>query len=338
MGPDSAGATPGPACYGRGGTRPTCTDADVVLGSVHADDFLGGRFPLDAAAARTAVASLAARLARTIEHAAAGMVSVIDANMAAGIRHVTVERGHDPRDFLLVVGGGAGPVHAAGIARELGLTRILVPRNSSLFCAAGLLLSDLRHDFVRSCVAPLERVDRDRLGALVAALVADGRAALAAEGVTDDRTVIQLSCDARYLGQHHEITVPWLAEEADELDLRGVAKRFHDAHDRLYGYALAETPLELVNVRAVATGRTPKPALAAPPKGDAPRASRGRREVWMAEDEAFATVPAWDGEALGPGATLDGPAIVPLATTTVVVPPGWRLEVDALGSFVMERR
>jgi N-methylhydantoinase A len=338
MGPQSAGATPGPACYGRGGARPTCTDADLILGHLDADYFLGGRFPLDAAAGRTAVASLAARFGRTVEQAAAGMVSVIDANMAAGISHVTVERGHDPREFLLVVGGGAGPVHAAGIARELGLTRILVPRNSSLFCAAGLLLSDLRHDFVRSCVAPLERVDRDRLGGLVRSLVADGRAALAAEGVTDECQVIDVSCDVRYFGQHHEITVPWLAEEVGELDVHGVAKRFHDAHDRLYGYALDETPLELVNVRAVATGRTPKTPLAEPPAGDATRASRGRRQVWIADDEAFATVPVWDGDALGQGATRDGPAIVQLVTTTVVVPPGWRIEVDALGSFVMERR
>ena len=337
MGPQSAGAAPGPACYGRGGTRPTCTDADLVLGALDPGYFLGGRFALEPAAARTALASLAAQLGRDVEHTAAGMVSVIDANMAAGIRHVTVERGHDPREFLLVVGGGAGPVHAAGIARELGLTRMLVPRSSSLFCAAGLLLSDLRHDFVRSFVAPLERADRPRLRTLLRALIADGRGALAAEGVQDECASVSLACDVRYLGQHHEITVPWLTEEADELDLHGVAKRFHDAHDRLYGYSLPETALELVNVRVVATGLTPKTAPAAPPRGDATGAARGRRPMWIAADEAFVTVPVWDGDVLGAGATLDGPAIVQLTTTTVIVPPEWHLEVDALGSFFMEQ-
>jgi N-methylhydantoinase A len=338
MGPQSAGAAPGPACYGRGGTWPACTDADLTLGYLDAEYFLGGRFALDPTAARTAIAPLAERLGRTIEQAAAGMVRVIEANMAAGIRHVTVERGHDPREFLLVVGGGAGPVHAASIARELDLTRMLVPRSSSLFCATGLLLSDLRHDFVRSCVTPLERVDRGRLLTLVRALVADGRAALTAEGVRDPRATVSLGCDVRYLGQHHEITVPWLGEEADELDLHGVAKRFHDAHDRRYGYSLSETALELVNVRVVATGLTPKTPLAAPPGGDASGAARGRRPMWIADDDAFLTVPVWDGDILGPGATVDGPAIVQLTTTTVIVPPGWQLEVDALGSFVVERR
>src|SRR5204863_6217394 len=212
---------------------------------------------------------------------------------------------HDPREFLLVVGGGAGPVHAAGIARELGLARILVPRSSSLFCAAGLLLSDLRHDFVRSCVAPLERVDRARLRTLVRTLIADGHATLEAEGARDERATVSLACDVRSLGQHHEITVPWLAEEAEELDLHGVAKRFHDAHDRLYGYSLPETALELVNVRVVVTGLTSKTALAAPPRGDLSRAARGQRPMWIADDEAFAPGPVWDGDVLGAGATLD---------------------------------
>ena len=337
MGPRSAGAAPGPACYGRGGSLPTCTDADLLLGSLRAERFLGGRLRLDAAAAWRAMERLAGPLGLSVEAAAAGMVQVIDANMAAGIRHVTVERGHDPREFLLVVGGGAGPVHAAGIAAELGLTRILVPRSSSIFCAGGLLLSDLRHDFVRTYVTPFERADRDRLRAIVASLGREGRGALAVEGIRGGQVSLSFTCDVRYLGQYHELPVSWLPDEAQEGDLDGVAKRFHEAHDRLYGYALPDTPLELVNVRGVALGLTEKPPLPEVPPGTGDGARRGRRRVWMGEEQAFAEAAVYEGEALGAGARLAGPAVVELDATTVVVPPAWRLETDRHGSFLLER-
>jgi N-methylhydantoinase A len=337
MGPQSAGADPGPACYGRGGKRPTCTDADLLLGYLDAGRFLGGRLPLSIEAARSAVGALAGRLGRPMEEAAAGMVEVIDANMAAGIRAVTVERGHDPREFLLVVGGGAGPVHAAGIARELGLRRILVPRSSSIFCAVGLLLSDLRHDFVRSYVAAFERIERKRLEEIARALQADARRALEAEGIDPATAVTTLGCDVRYLGQYHELAVPWLVDELESGDLTGVAKRFHDAHDRLYGYALPEAPLELVNLRAVVVGSTPKPPLPEMAPGQASDALRAHRPVWVAEERAFVPAEVYDGEALGSGARLEGPAIVELPTTTVVLSPGWRCETDRHGSFLLER-
>jgi N-methylhydantoinase A len=336
MGPKSAGAVPGPACYGRGGARPTCTDADLVLGFLDARSFLGGRLRLDVDAARAAVARLADPLSRSVEDVAAGMVAVIDANMAAGIRHVTVERGRDPRDFLLVVGGGAGPVHAAGIARELGLDRILIPRDSSILCAAGLVRSDLRHDDVRSCVSSFDALGADRLATIAGEMCEGGRRALAADGIPPDRARLELACDVRYVGQYHEIPVPWLVDEAGAGDLSGVAKRFHETHDRLYGYALRGTALELVNVRAVAIGTTDKPPLP-----DVPRASvsvpRGRRGVWDAEQGTFVDTPVWDGEALGAGATLAGPAVIEMPATAVVVPAAWRVEVDRHGSFLMER-
>ncbi len=337
MGPQSAGAQPGPACYGRGGTLPTCTDADLLLGYLDPARFLGGRLPLDAAAARRAVETLAGPLGRSVEAAAAGMLDVIDANMAAGIRHVTVERGHDPRGFPLVVAGGAGPVHAAALARELGLPTILVPRDSSIFCAAGMLFSDLRHDFVQSYVTAFERIDPARLARVCQALAADGRAALAREGVAEARRAVTLGCDVRYLGQHHEVGVPLLAEEAAAGDLDGVSKRFNETHDRLYGYALPETPLELVNVRAVATGLVEKPALPEVPPGDAAAARRGRRRAWLGEEHVFAEVDVFDGERLGAGARLPGPAIVELPATAVVLPPAWKLECDRHGSYLLER-
>ncbi|MBI2524860.1 MAG: hydantoinase/oxoprolinase family protein [Candidatus Rokubacteria bacterium] len=337
MGPRSAGAVPGPACYGRGGIPPTCTDADLLLGSLRAERFLGGRLRLDAAAAWRAVETLAGPLRLSVEETAAGMVQVIDANMAAGIRHVTVERGHDPREFLLVVGGGAGPVHAAGIAAELGLTRILVPRGSPIFCAGGLLLSDLRHDLVQTYVTPFERAEGNRLRAIVASLGRQGRDAAGAERIGEGQVTLSFACDVRYLGQYHELAVPWLPDEAQEGDLGGVAKRFHETHDRLYGYALPDTPLELVNVRGVALGVTEKPALPEVPPGTGDGARRGRRPVWMGEARAFAETVVYEGEALGAGARLSGPAVVELDTTTVVVPPAWRLETDRHGSFLLDR-
>ncbi|MFQ5896999.1 MAG: hydantoinase/oxoprolinase family protein [Candidatus Methylomirabilia bacterium] len=339
VGPRSAGADPGPACYGRGSSRPTCTDADLLLGYLNAEYFLGGRLRLDPSAARAVVrAEIAEPLGISVEEAAAGIFEVINANMAAGIRHVSVERGQDPREFLLVAAGGAGPVHAVGIARELGLERLFIPRDSSIFCAAGMLLSDLRHDFVRSYVTPFEGFDRGRMESLVDELVAEGRAALAAEGAHGERAVVTLACDVRYIGQYHEITVPLLAEESRVGDLRGVAKRFHEAHDHLYGYALPDTPLELVNLRAMATGLMPKPSLPEAPPGDAAAALRHRRRVWVAEEREFTDTPVYDGLALGRGARLTGPAVVELATTAVVIPPRWAVDCDRHGSFLLERR
>lgn len=336
MGPRSAGAVPGPACYGRGGTEPTCTDADLLLGYLNPAFFLGGRLPLDPAAARRAVGTLAAELGRTVEATAAAMVRVIDANMAEGIRRVTVERGYDPREFLLVVGGGAGPVHAAGIARELEMGRLLVPRDSSIFCAAGLLRSDLRQDLVRSCPGPFHALDRERLRRVVRELAGQGRRGLEAQGVAPDQIQVALAADVRYVGQYHEITVPWAAEEAEAGDLAALGKRFHESHERLYGYALPDAPLELVNLRATITGAVAKPPLPEIPAGPAP-APRARRAAWVAEEERFVDVPVYDGDAFGRGARLAGPALIELPTTTVVVGPGWRVDVDGHGAFLLER-
>lgn len=338
MGPRSAGAEPGPACYGRGGAAPTCTDADLVLGYLDPDRFLDGRLRLDREAAVRAIrTAMAAPLGLSVEDAAAGMVAVIDASMAAGIRHVTIERGEDPRGLPLVVAGGAGGVHAAGIAAELGLTRLLVPRDSSILCAAGMLFSDLRHDGVRSCVASLDALEPGRLAGVRDALLDEARALLAGEGVAKEAMAVALSCDVRYVGQHHEIAVPWAADEAAGGDLAAVAKRFHEAHDALYGYAVPEAALELVNVRAVAIGRTERPPLPELAPGRAAAARRGTRPAWVATDRAFAAVALFDGLALGAGARLDGPAIVELPMTAVVVPPAWRVEVDGHGSFLVER-
>jgi N-methylhydantoinase A len=201
-----------------------------------------------------------------------------------------------------------------------------------------MLFSDLRHDLVQSCVAPVEKLEPARLKRVCMRLLDEGDAVLAGEGVARERRTVALACDVRYIGQYHEITVPLLAEEGEAGDLTGAVKRFNEAHDRLYGYALPGTPLELVNVRAVATGRTEKPRLPDVGPGAAHDARRGGRAMWLAEERAFAEAEVYDGDRLGADARLDGPAIVELAMTTVIVPRGWRLECDRHGSFAMELR
>ena len=294
MGPESAGAAPGPACYGLGGTRPTCSDANLLLGYLPADGFAGGRMRLDTAAAREAVARAIARpLGLDPVAAAAGMYRVMTVGMASAIREISVERGVDPRDFPLVCAGGAGPVHAAAIARELGIARIVVPRIAAVLCAAGMLATDLRHDFVRSFPSPFAAgaTDRDRLDRLAGAMEAEARAMLESENVSADRHRLDFALDLRYAGQYHEIAVA-AGDRSMLTDIDAMTAAFHRAHDRLYGYALAEegTPVELVNLRLAAFGLTDKPVAKRLARGAAaaapgparglparPRRVRGRR-------------------------------------------------------------
>jgi len=342
MGPASAGADPGPACYGRGGREPTCTDANLVLGYLAADYFAGGRIPLEPAAARRAIAERIARPLRlSPEEAANGMLHVINVNMAAAIREISVQKGYDPREFPLVCAGGAGPLHAAGIAAELGIARVVVPRDASIFCAAGMLRTDLRHDYVRSCAQLLgeSRAGDRRVRALAREMRAEARRTLAAEGLPDSRQRMRFALDLRYLGQYHEVTVDVPEKALAGADWNAVRKRFHARHDRLYGYALrAEgTAVELLNVRLAASGVTDKPLPRREPRRspDCGGARKGKRPVWLPERGGFRPVPVFDGERLGHGSRLRGPAIVETANTSIVIPSGWRAEYDVLGNCIL---
>ena len=345
VGPASAGADPGPACYGRGGAEPTCTDADLVLGYLSAGYFAGGRMPLDGAAAQRAIMARIARpLGLPLEEAAHGMVQVINVNMAAAIREISVQKGHDPRDFPLVCAGGAGPLHAAGIAAELGIARIVVPRDSSIFCAVGMLRTDLRHDYVRSCAQILGEgaAGERRVRKLVRGMRAEARRTIAAEGIPAARQRMRLKLDLRYLGQYHEVTVEIREQALAAGNWKEVRERFHAQHDRLYGYALraAGTPVELLNVRLSAAGVTRKPALRREPRR-APGcagALKGRRAAYLPERRGFRRIPVFDGERLGHGNRLNGPAIIESANTSILVPARWRAEYDALGNCVLTLR
>ena len=340
MGPHSAGADPGPACYGRGGSLPTTTDADLVLGLLDPDFFAGGRIRLDLAAARRAIQThIAEPMGLSVEQAAAGMVRVACNNMAQGVREVTIKRGFDPREFPLIPGGGAGPIHGCQICSELGIPLQIVPREASVLCAFGMLMCELRHDHVRTFVARLDSLDWAALAARVDAMAAEGAAALTAEGVPPARRRTELRLDCRYLKQYHEVSVAVPLDRIAARDAAAIVRAFHAEHLRLYGYALeAEgSPVEVVNLRLQAIGATARPQLQAeaPGPADASAAVKGRRNVYIPEREAFAEVAVYDGHRMRCGHRVAGPALIEQQTTAIFVSAAFDCVVDALGSFVL---
>ena len=335
MGPQSAGAYPGPASYGRGGAEPTCTDADVVLGYLPPGEFAGGRLPLDVGAARAAIErALATPLGMTVEQAAIGMARVIDANMSNGVRAVTIRRGIDPRETPLVVAGGAGPQHCCAICTELDIPLFLVPRESSIFCAAGMLMSDLVHDDVRSLPSRLDLLVPGRIEAVLAEMVAAARETLRAEHVAEVDMAFQPSLDMRYVKQYHEVNVAYAPSD--------VVERFHAEHDRLYGYQLrAEgTPVEVINLRLRSVGRTPKPSFPEMPRGgsDPSAAEKGTRRAYVPERARMEEVPVYDADRVVHGTHVRGPALLDQANTTLFLSAAYDLVCDAHGSFVGYRR
>ncbi|MBE0548230.1 MAG: hydantoinase/oxoprolinase family protein, partial [Rubrivivax sp.] len=340
MGPQSAGADPGPACYGRGGRLPTTTDANAVLGYLDPAFFAGGRMTLDVQAARRAIEEhIAQPMGLSIEQAAAGMYRVACNNMAQGVREVTIKRGFDPREFPLIPGGGAGPIHGCLICSELGIPLQIVPREASVLCAFGMLMSELRHDFVRTFVARLEGIDWARLSALVAAMAAEGTRLLAEEGIEAARRRVDLRLDCRYVKQYHEVSVAVPQDLIERRDAGAIAAAFHAEHLRLYGYSLqAEgSPVEVINVRLQAIGATDRPTYRSEAAGDADAspALKSRRRVYVPERDAYAEVAVYDGHRMRSGQRLAGPALIEQETTAILVSDSFDCVVDTLGSFVL---
>jgi N-methylhydantoinase A len=342
MGPQSAGAKPGPVCYGLGGVEPTCSDANLVLGYLNAEYFAGGRMKLDHSSARKAIEEKIARhLGLDPTKAAYGMYHVINVNMSSAIREISVQRGYDPRDFPMVCAGGAGPIHAAMIAHELEIPKVIIPKESSIFCAAGMLLSDLKHNFVRTYHTILGSAGMDvgLFQRLVVEMEDEGRRMLLSENIPEERQQFRYSLDLRYLGQFHEVSVEMRRTDLLPYDENAIKESFHEAHDRLYGYSLKQegTLVELVNLRLIATGATDKPvfrreAFQGP---DASPWRKGQREIYLASEEGFVPVDVYDGDRMGFGNRLKGPAILEQVNTTTLVPPGWELECDVFGSFLL---
>jgi N-methylhydantoinase A len=330
VGPQSAGADPGPACYGRGGTEPTVTDAHLVLGRIDPESFAGGQLTLDPSAATRAVAGLAQVLSLEPTELAEGILDVINAKMAQAIRTLTVSQGIEPRGFALVAFGGAGPMHAAFLAEELEIDVVVVPRFPGAFSAWGMLETDLRRDFSRSFYTKVSTADLAALAAVFAALESDGRAALADEGVPPETTSVEHALDMRYEAQEYTLTVAAGDPLADGF-VDQIAERFHAAHETRYGHSNPGAPLELVTARTTLRGELGRAA----PEELRPGEQQGhRRRNAVFGRRAWDTVVASRDELAG---ELRGPAIVDEQTATTVVPPGWTLRLGALGTLLLTR-
>lgn len=338
VGPESAGVDPGPAAYGRGGEDATVTDAHVVLGTLDPARFLGGRIELDAPAARRAIELHVARpLGFGLEEAAAAVVRIANATMVRALRVVSVARGHDPRRFTLVSFGGAGPMHACSIAAELGIGSIVVPRYPGVASALGLLLSDVRHDLRQTWVRRTNAVDLDELGERLGSLEREGRELLASAGFANGSGRIDFELDMRYRGQAYELTVPLGGATIDEPALRGVEAAFHAAHAQAYGHASPVDEVEIVTLRAHATGPVDPPRWGGPAAGGrGDGRARSTRTVHLGPGGARPHA-VYERSALGEGTVLEGPAIVEQDDSTVVVEKGWRASVGAANSLVLER-
>lgn len=343
VGPQSAGADPGPACYGRGGTLPTTTDANLVLGYLDPEYFAGGKMRLEPDAARQAIEENIARpMGLTIEDAAAGMYRIACNNMAQGVREVTIKRGFDPREFTFVAAGGAGPMHSCLICNELEIPLQIVPPSASVLCAFGMLLSELQHDFVRTFVARLETFDWTRLVDIVGEMRRDGDRMLGEERVGPAQRRYRVRFDCRYIKQYHEVSFEVPVKTIDAHDRAAIERAFHAEHNRLYGYSLEaeSTPIEIINVRLQVIGSTeqPKYALERYTGEDGRHALKSRRAVYIPERAAFATAEIYDGHRLRCGNTIKGPAVIETVTTAVFVSDSFDCLIDRHRSLVLYRK
>jgi N-methylhydantoinase A len=332
VGPESAGAAPGPVCYAAGGEEPTVTDAHLVLGRIP-PHLLGGEIPLDVERARRAIEERVARpLGLPLAAAAQGMLDIVNNNMVGALRLVSVERGYDPRDFVLVPFGGAGPLHGADLAALLAMRTIVVPRHPGVLSTFGLLGTEVRNDYARTHLQKPPDYDLAAIAAVYAGLEAQAEAWLAAEGVGPAGRRLTRLADLRYRHQGFELTVPW-PERALSVD--ALVARFHERHRQLYTYALADAPVEIVTLRVAAAGRVRRFTLPPLPRRRPTRTRSARRRVYFA-GVGWTACPCVDRETLGAGATVRGPAIVEQLDTTTVVPPGQRATVDRVGNLVIQ--
>jgi len=311
VGPQSAGGHPGPVCYDQGGEEPTVTDANVVLGRIGRNSFLGGEMPLNVEKARKAIQEkIASKLGLSVEEAALGIIRIAVAKMSFAVRGVSVEKGYDPRDFVLVASGGAGPVHALAIARELKIPKVVVPLLPAHFSAMGMLMTDIKHDFVRTYYKPLNDADFGEIRKIYDEMVSVGRETIAKEGLETDAVRTQAFFDLRYVGQEFFLTIPVSETEIYTGNRGAIRSSFDGLHDMRYGHKAAQEPLEIVNVRLTAYGVRKKAALAEKKiaRGGAP--VKGHREVFIEDTKKALSCPIYDREALSPGVVAKGPAII----------------------------
>jgi N-methylhydantoinase A len=350
VGPVSAGADPGPACYGWGGDQPTVTDANVLAGRINPDYFLGGEILLDVKKAEAAMKPIADAFKMSIEEAAMGVIRIADANMINALKLVSVRRGYDPRDFVLIAFGGGGAMHAGALMRELRVKRVIIPTEPAVFSAWGMLMTDLRRDYIRTLITRTDQVEPERLNGIYAELEEQARHELAAERVEEGEIELQRFADMRYTGQEHTVKVPLPAEKITAEVMPQINERFHTLHEQTYTFRL-DTPVELVNYHLTALGRVAKPevkkladrspsgnggedSLEDAPTGRSP-AGKGTRRVNF-DELGFHEAAIYERDRLPIGVTVKGPAVVEEPASTTVVFPDQELSKDQYGFLYIE--
>lgn len=328
VGPQSAGAEPGPACYGKGGTEPTVTDANVVVGHLP-PSLLGGEMRLDVEAARNAVSKIATALGLSIEEAAQGILDIVNENMAGALRLVSVQRGYNPRNFALVAFGGAGPLHANAVAKVMGSFPVIVPPSPGLLCATGDLVADFRQEFARTLIRTTDEVSIAEVQDLLAELGTEAASWLELEGIEQSNQVVSNNVDMRYYRQGYEIPVQFTLDELNGNGLDLLVERFHQIHEQYYGFRMEDTRVEIVNLRAIAVGKMTDPALpesAADSATDASHALVDNHQVYFGGEWLSTSI--YDRGKLQPGNVVQGPAIVTEFDSTTVILPGYSGQID----------
>jgi len=336
LGPVSAGAHPGPACYGQGGKEPTITDANLALGRLNPASLLDGEMRIYQRSGRLALKTVADRMGTGIEETATSIVRIANSAMSKILRIVSVERGFDPRGFTLVAFGGAGPMHACALAEELEMNEVIVPANPGMFSAMGLLAADLFHDYFRAVVRRAADMDTRTAEAQFLEMEAEGQETLNSEGVEADAISFRRQLDLRYLGQSYEITVD-VGSPFDETALTGSLRRFHERHREIYGYSAPDEPVEVISLRLRTVGSIPKPALK-DERGDGEAKVSGQRLVYYEEPGDWLTTPVYRRSELGASTRVQGPAIIEQYDSTTVVYPGWDVQVGGYGVLHLRRR
>ncbi len=340
VGPHSAGASPGPACYGQGGEQPTITDANLVLGRLDPAYFAGGEIPLDRDRAVKAIEEhCASKLGLSVEETAHGIIEIATTAMVNALRLVSVQRGHDPRDFMLVGFGGAGPAHAVRIAEEVGVNRALIPLEPGTASAMGLLTTDIRLENTTTVISKVESLDLARIASAFDDMERQGAEMLGHSAATHSGTRFERAIEMRYYGQSFELTVEAPAGDIDSDWLTTLVEKFHAAHEQAYGFRVDDEPVEIVNLRSTAVGEIRKPGLKElPADGRSLNAAlKTRRDVYFSPESGFVQTPVYDRVLLPPGVEFGGPAIIEEKDSTTVVLPQWRTHVDPYGNLLISR-
>jgi N-methylhydantoinase A len=340
VGPKSAGSDPGPVCYDMGGMEPTVTDANLILGYLNKEYFLGGEMKVNYLKTYNIIEEKIAKpLGMSTEEAAYGVYKIINQNMADATKVVSVQRGHDPREYLLISAGGACSIHACKIAEEIGSTKIIVPQAASVFCALGMLETDIRLDNVKSYRAFIPGINLDEFNRVIIEAEKNALKELFEEGVEKERASLLRFLDIRYVGQHHEVTVEIPNNcNIEEEHLNEITESFHKAHEKLYTYSAPETPLEIINLRIAAVGHVDKTGLQKKQIGEktSSHALKNKRKIYFEEYTKFIDTLVYDREKLKPGNLIEGPAVIEERITTIIVHPNWNAHVDGFNNIIME--